>query len=129
MNIPENLLREIITGVRGKMILDIGSAGQGNPSDSEDWLFARLRRQAKSIQGIDPAHCNDPDVIQSDAEHFQLNQKFDVVTMLDVIEHLDNVGIALARIQKHLNPGGRLIITTPNMMSIGPVLDTFLFLR
>ncbi|MEK6900889.1 MAG: hypothetical protein AABX37_00940, partial [Nanoarchaeota archaeon] len=40
---------------------------------------------------------------------------------------LDNVGKALTQIKKHLKPQGKCIITTPNITSIGPMLDILFF--
>ncbi len=127
MNFPQKTLQEILRHVHGKSVLDIGSAGQGNPEQKEQWLFAILEKHASSLKGIDVAPSTHPKVIQASAETFSLNEKFDVITMFDVIEHLDNVGKALTQIKKHLTPQGKLIITTPNMTSIGPVLDILFF--
>ena len=44
------------------------------------------------------------------------NEKFDVVTLVEVIEHLDDryLDLTMENIRKLLNPGGYLVITTPN---------------
>lgn len=39
---------------------------------------------------------------------------FDVVTLIEVLEHLPDVPTALAEIARVLRPGGRLLLTTPN---------------
>ena len=39
---------------------------------------------------------------------------FDVVTCLDVIEHMDDATVAFKDAFKHLKVGGRLIVTTPD---------------
>jgi 2-polyprenyl-3-methyl-5-hydroxy-6-metoxy-1,4-benzoquinol methylase len=127
MNFPQKTLQKILSEVKGKSVLDIGGAGQGTSENSENWLFGHLQRKARSLIGIDVVPCSHPNVLVANAETFELNQKFDVITMFDVIEHLDNVGQALIQIKQHLLPGGRLLITTPNMSSVGPVLDTILF--
>ncbi|MGM0575921.1 MAG: class I SAM-dependent methyltransferase [Myxococcota bacterium] len=38
---------------------------------------------------------------------------FDVVTMFDVLEHLDDEGPALHEVRRLLKPGGRLVLTVP----------------
>lgn len=43
--------------------------------------------------------------------------RFDVVTLFDVIEHLDDPAAALRQCRRYLAPGGRLFITTPDMGS------------
>ncbi len=40
-------------------------------------------------------------------------QKFDVIFLLEVIEHIENFKTLLLECKKILNPGGRIIITTP----------------
>ncbi|MBN1513149.1 MAG: methyltransferase domain-containing protein, partial [Phycisphaerae bacterium] len=39
---------------------------------------------------------------------------FDVIVALAVIEHVDDPGDWLARLAAHLNPGGRIVLTTPH---------------
>lgn len=45
-----------------------------------------------------------------------LNQKFDIILVIEVIEHLDDHFLfsLLDNIKKLLNPGGKIIFTTPN---------------
>ncbi len=61
-------------------------------------------------------------------EGIGLNQKFDVITLIEVIEHLDPQSIQnlIKFAVNSLNPGGRLIITTPNYSSIWPLLEYIL---
>jgi SAM-dependent methyltransferase len=44
---------------------------------------------------------------------FQTNEKFDVITALDVIEHVEEDVESLQNIRKLLEPHGRLIVTVP----------------
>lgn len=43
---------------------------------------------------------------------------FDVVLLIEVIEHLENHRIALGELARVLKPGGVLILTTPNIMRL-----------
>jgi SAM-dependent methyltransferase len=43
---------------------------------------------------------------------------FDVVLLIEVIEHLENHRIALGELARILKPGGVLILTTPNIMRL-----------
>ena len=43
---------------------------------------------------------------------------FDVVTLLDTIEHLGDPDLAMAEIFRILKPGGRLILNTPDLRSL-----------
>ncbi len=46
------------------------------------------------------------------------NGKFDLVICADVLEHVTDVWTALGEIRRVLRPGGRVLITTPNVASI-----------
>lgn len=52
-------------------------------------------------------------------------ESFDIVTLIDVIHHLDSPAAALKEISRVLRPGGRLLVFEPNKLN--PVL-TFLCL-
>jgi SAM-dependent methyltransferase len=45
--------------------------------------------------------------------HLEDSQKFDFILLLEVIEHIDNDGAALAGLAERLRPGGILVLTTP----------------
>jgi 2-polyprenyl-3-methyl-5-hydroxy-6-metoxy-1,4-benzoquinol methylase len=53
---------------------------------------------------------------------------FHVITLIEVIEHLnrDQIIGLLTQITEMLHPDGKLIITTPNYMSLWPVLELLL---
>lgn len=55
-------------------------------------------------------------------------EQFDYVTLIEVIEHLthDQVRAMLTNISKVLKPGGTFILTTPNYLSIWPLLEFLL---
>ncbi len=55
----------------------------------------------------------------ADAEDFDLGRRFDTVFAGEVIEHLDNVHGFLSSVRRHLAPGGRLVLTTPNAFYVG----------
>lgn len=48
----------------------------------------------------------------------EFSSRFDAVTMFDVIEHLDDPGLAIDRCREHLAPHGRLFLTTPDAGSL-----------
>ena len=53
-------------------------------------------------------------LVLSDAEALQFSdEKFDVLTALDVLEHTDNDLAALSEMYRVLKPGGALVITVP----------------
>jgi SAM-dependent methyltransferase len=54
------------------------------------------------------------DVVQADAEDFELGRSFDVIVAGEVLEHLSNPRGFLLSARRHLRSEGRLVITTPN---------------
>ena len=54
------------------------------------------------------------------------NDELDVITMLAVLEHLNNPLIVLSEIERVLKPGGMLIMTVPSVWS-KPVLEFLSF--
>jgi SAM-dependent methyltransferase len=51
---------------------------------------------------------------------------FDVVLLVEVIEHLENHRLALGELARILKPGGVLILTTPNIMRLNSRFHFFL---
>jgi len=120
--IRENIIKEY---VKNKNVLDIGSIGQ-TTSYSLWNLYAQFN--VKSIVGIDIEKITNeknkmfniglPDfsseIVSGDMETYSFNKEFDVIIAGDVIEHVQNQGLFLSNIRKHLTKEGKLIITTPN---------------
>ena len=123
------MIREgiILKYIHNKDVLDVGSIGQTDKYSLWD-LYKQV--QIKSLTGIDlqdasktaksTFHSN-KDVIASDKrvvygnmENHNLGREFDVVVAGDVLEHVDNQGLFLDNIHRHLREDGTLIITTPN---------------
>jgi SAM-dependent methyltransferase len=50
---------------------------------------------------------------------------FDVVLLVEVIEHLENHRVALGELARVLKPGGVLVLTTPNIMRLNSRLHFF----
>jgi SAM-dependent methyltransferase len=51
---------------------------------------------------------------------------FDVVLLVEVIEHLENHRLAISELARILKPGGALILTTPNIMRLNSRLHFLL---
>jgi 2-polyprenyl-3-methyl-5-hydroxy-6-metoxy-1,4-benzoquinol methylase len=68
-----------------------------------------------SKKAIDFAKKNFGDFyINSSLENFKTDKKFDLIYSTEVIEHVpDPIGF-VKKLKKHLKPGGRILITTPN---------------
>jgi len=109
--------------LQAQSVLDIGCASRYG---RDDWLHGLLGRDTTDLVGIDmnTKIVNDLqvagyDVRLADAQDFDLHRQFDVVFAGELIEHLDNVHGFLTSVRRHLAPGGRLVLTTPNAFYIG----------
>ena len=101
----------------GRRVLDVGC--------SSGYLAAPLAERGNTIVGIelDPdaargaeAYCER--VLVGDVETMALpfpDSSFDVVLCGDLIEHLRDPEAFLVRVRPLLRPGGRLVLTTPNV--------------
>lgn len=121
-----DLLGHIERLVRGKRVLDIGMAAHAmRYVEQADWRHDRINKASSYCLGIDileslidqlsargfNVRCIDA---TSDAD---LGERFDLVFIGDVIEHVDNAVLLLKFAARHLAPGGRLFVTTPNPFS------------
>ena len=122
VNIKDKKNRLFQKYCEGKEVLDLGSVEHDPVNmESEFWLFKALDRVAKRIVGLD---YYEPGVIEmtkagyqvvtADAQDFNLNEKFDVISVGDLIEHLPNPGEMLQCARLHLRDEGHIIIATPN---------------
>jgi 2-polyprenyl-3-methyl-5-hydroxy-6-metoxy-1,4-benzoquinol methylase len=69
-------------------------------------------KTAKAMYGID--------VLVGDVESVDITQaSMDVIVMTHAIEHVENPVAVLARCRELLGPSGRIILTTPNVKSLG----------
>jgi 2-polyprenyl-3-methyl-5-hydroxy-6-metoxy-1,4-benzoquinol methylase len=101
----------------GARVLDVGC--------SSGYLSQPLAARGNTIVGIEldagaareaEAYCER--VLVGDVETMELpleHGSFDVVLLGDVIEHLRAPTAALARLRPLLRPGGRLVLSTPNV--------------
>src|SRR5213592_4386753 len=98
-------------------VLDVGC--------SSGYLARRLVERGATVVGIDTdeqaaaeARAVCEQVLVGDVETMELpfpDESFDVVLCGDLIEHLRNPERFLSRVRPLLRPGGRLVLTTPNV--------------
>ena len=62
-----------------------------------------------------------------DWEDWNLNERFELITAIEVLEHLENIGFFLNSITRYLESNGYLLITTPNVHSLENRLCFLLF--
>ncbi len=125
---------KILKWVKGPKVLDVGCTSHTLEVGSAYWLHGRLRENFASVTGIDISEENIKalrssgfsDVYVQSAESFELPDRFDTIVAGELIEHLANPGLFLQRARRHLNDGGRIVLTTPNPFSLAYSLYAFL---
>ena len=118
----------IVDLCRGRSVLDIGCIDHSAETAlglGDRWLHHRIGEAATEAVGLDilaeeAAKLNDLgyDIRAGDATAFDLGRTFDVIVSGDIVEHLDNVGLFLGCVRRHLADDGRFVMTTPNAFNI-----------
>jgi len=114
-------IKNIVGDFKGKKVLDIGCGG--------GLLSIPMARMGAKVIGIDASSKNisiaenyakrqhvELDYEVALVEEFSKNNegKFDFVTALEIIEHVDNVELFLNEVAKTVKPGGLLFVSTIN---------------
>jgi 2-polyprenyl-3-methyl-5-hydroxy-6-metoxy-1,4-benzoquinol methylase len=102
----------------GSRLLDVGAASG---------IFLNLARNAGfQVTGIEPSAALAADAEKlfgmklfcGTVEQFIANEKFAVITVLDVLEHVTDPSDFLTVLSRFLAPGGMLVIVTPDISSL-----------
>lgn len=117
---------------RGKAVLNIGAAGNVEyylDGRRELWMHHHLKSGAREVVGVDLdeesvayANARGETLVAGNCETIQLGRKFDLVVFSEVIEHVNAPAAALDNLARHLKPGGKLFVTTPNPTYYGTLL-------
>lgn len=111
----------------GSRVLDLGAA-DGSVASVLTAMGCRVRAVERDPEAAEAArrHCEEVLVADLDAadtfDHFEDGQ-FDVVLMLDVLEHLADPARVLERVGRLLAPGGWGVISLPNVAHISLRLE------
>ena len=113
--------------IKNLKILDVGCGG--------GIICEPLARLGAKVTGIDFAPNNIKaakihskknklkiNYINKDIEKSELNEKFDIILMFEVLEHLDNWKKTIKNIKKNLNKNGLIIISTINRNLLSKLL-------
>jgi SAM-dependent methyltransferase len=118
----------LMSRVRNHSVLHFGCADYPVTEErlrNNTLLHSNLVKTASYIFGIDSSsegiqvlrdHGID-NLEVMDAEHPDLNERFDLVLIGDILEHLSNPGNLLQHTARLLNPSGKIIISVPNSYS------------
>jgi len=115
-------LARIVQLATGKRVLDVGCVDHFLPNDdSPTWQHGRVRAVAESVLGLDilaadVAKLSDRgfNVLVCDITRERPPGSYELVVCGDVIEHVGDPGRLIANTAACLEPGGRLVLATPN---------------
>lgn len=124
MKFVKNRIDDILPLVKGKRVLEMGCVGMGDDDSigGENFIHDKIVKESEYCVGLDINEKGLKELsnmgynvqLQNIEERFNLGEKFDVVFLEEVIEHINNPGICLENVIRHLKVGGTLIFTTPN---------------
>jgi len=106
-----DIASRVIADVKPDSFLEIG-CGRGV-------FLERISQAVKSVEGLDinreaVKECRKRGLNATIGVPGNLKNKYDVIALFEVLEHLDGLPQVLLDIVNHLNPRGRLILAVPN---------------
>ena len=63
--------------------------------------------------------------IHQDLDKLQLDKKFDLILILEVLEHLDDWSLIIRKIKRNLKPRGKIIISTINRTKLAKIFGIY----
>lgn len=120
--LDRRMFRKLLRGIEGKTLsaLDVGG-GTG-------WLLAQARAveprlTRTAVVDLDASAAPEAEALGHQfhlgrIEDFQSNEKFDLILLLNLIEHVADPVAVLAKMRSLLAPGGRILVKTPNHDSL-----------
>lgn len=100
----------ILNICKGKNVLNIGCLA----ADKKAILHEKIENIAERVWGLDIFDSDIVNYTKGDAQNFLFENKFDVIVIGEVIEHIWNIEGMFQSAYQNLNTGGVLIVTTPN---------------
>ena len=126
-NVNDTVLNEVVLFAQSQnkpiKILEIGS-GKGVFIES---LYTKLNAMGVQCEvtagDIEPEQVNDRNIgikcrFMDAQKEFDLDDAYDIVIAIELIEHLENPFHFVREIAKHINENGLLLLTSPNVLSL-----------
>lgn len=110
----------IISYCKNKRVLDVGCIGQDRDFTAPNWLHNKIRSVTKYVDGVDilmpliQKLRTQGYSIYSIEELQAKNERYDVIILSDVIEHVSNPVEFLSFYSTFLSDNGSMIVSTPN---------------
>ena len=104
--------------INGNMLLDIGAASG---------IFLNLaKKRGYQTEGIEPSRslCKQAGklfgikLFQGTLDQYSSQEKFSIITLLDIIEHIQEPETFIRQVSSHMGKGGILVIVTPDINSV-----------
>jgi len=123
-------IEAILEAVSGTDILNLGCVNHSialTEGEKERWLQLQLseRFPKANVLGVDIDQENvarmraqGMNVEVGDAQQLNYHEKFDTIILGEIVEHLANPGACLEGCRRALKPGGRIILSTPNIFCV-----------
>lgn len=122
-----HLLRPYVRGRVLEVGAGIGTTAQAlwNPAVTEWTCVEPDATLAQRLSGITlgAGHAAQPEIIVGDVSAVSSTRRFDAITYIDVLEHIEDDTGELARSARLLAPGGSLIVLSPAFPSLYSEFD------
>jgi len=110
--ILNRLLHQGLSEKKPRKLLEVGAGAGSMVSVLKQ--FGELTLLEPEKQFYSALKDQNPDVtVINEAALTPLNQKYDVICMFDVLEHIESDDAVIEWMHDHLNPGGKIFITVP----------------
>jgi SAM-dependent methyltransferase len=130
-------IEAILAEVRGTDVLNLGCVNHSialTEGEKGRWLQLQLSKRfpQANVLGLDIDQDNvaqmrgqGMNVEVGDAQRLTYHEEFDTIVLGEIIEHLENPGACLEGCRRALKPGGRIILSTPNIFCVMHMLMYF----
>lgn len=117
-------ISSIVEKSEGEVVLDLGVVGHDldrRGDESYQWLHHHLTREFETVIGVDiledeieRLRDEGYDVRYGNVESLDLDIEADTVVAGELIEHLADLDGFIRSVRRHLSPGGKFVLSTPN---------------
>lgn len=123
----------IVKFCEGKDVLDVGCVGQDRSFENSGWLHGELKKVSNKLVGAD---INKEAMDQLNTKGFSIylpeelkgkTERYDIIVMGDVIEHVNDPGSFLEFYAQFLKEDGKMIICTPNVFGIRYIIQVLFY--
>ena len=90
------------TGFNAKWLGEMGERGEVYAVEMSDEAIGLAKKRMPNLK-----------VIKGEFPNFKTNERFDLITLFDVLEHFEGDIEAMGKIKEMLNPGGYVVFSVP----------------